>query len=46
MTKADGTGVTVKLNKSFTVTAVEAGMGKGDPRPSGQQGGPGSPGAA
>ena len=46
MTKADGTEVTVKLNKSFTVTAVEAGMGKGDPRPSGQQGGPGSPGAA
>ena len=40
MTKADGTEVTVKLDKSFKVSAVEDGMGKGDPKPSGQQGGP------
>jgi len=33
MTKSDGTLVTVKMDKSFTVTAVEDGMGKGDPRP-------------
>jgi hypothetical protein len=33
MTKADGTPVTVKMDKSFTVTAVEDGMGKGDPMP-------------
>jgi hypothetical protein len=39
MTKADGTEVTVKLDKNFTVTAVETGMGKGDPRPTGQQSG-------
>jgi uncharacterized membrane protein YkoI len=38
MTKADGTEVTVKLDKSFKVTAVESGMGKGDPKPSGQPG--------
>jgi hypothetical protein len=38
MTKADGTEVTVKLDKNFKVTAVENGMGKGDPQPSGQQG--------
>jgi hypothetical protein len=31
MTRADGTPVTVKLDKSFTVTKVEAGMGTGDP---------------
>jgi len=34
MTKADGTEVTVKLDKSFNVTKVEDGMGLGDPRPS------------
>jgi uncharacterized membrane protein YkoI len=39
MTKADGTEVTVKLDKNFKVTAVETGMGKGDPAPSGQSGG-------
>ena len=38
MTKADGTEVTVKLDKSFKVTAVENGMGKGDTKPSGQPG--------
>ena len=35
MTKADGTHVTVKFNKSFAVTAVQNGMGAGGP------GGPG-----
>ena len=35
MTKADGTPVTVKMDKDFNVTAVEDGMGKGDPRPTG-----------
>ena len=43
MTKADGTEVTVKLDKSFNVTKVESGMGTGDPAPAGQ---PGKPGAA
>jgi uncharacterized membrane protein YkoI len=38
MTKADGTEVSVKLDKNFKVTAVETGMGKGDPKPSGQPG--------
>jgi hypothetical protein len=33
MTKADGTPVTVKLDKNFTVTSVESGMGRGDPAP-------------
>ena len=33
MTRANGTLVTVKLDKSFDVTAVEDGMGKGDPMP-------------
>ena len=33
MTKADGTLVTVKMDKTFTVTAIEDGMGKGDPKP-------------
>lgn len=47
LTKSDGTEVTVKLDKNFKVTSVEAGMGKGDPQPSGQQGGPGAgPGGA
>ena len=32
MTKSDGSLVTVKMDKSFTVTAVEDGMGKGDPK--------------
>ena len=35
MTKADGTLVTVKMDKNFNVTAVEDGMGKGDPAPTG-----------
>lgn len=33
MTKKDGTPVTVKLDKSFSVTKVEDGMGLGDPMP-------------
>ncbi len=32
MKKADGTLVTVKLDKNFAVTKVETGMGQGDPR--------------
>lgn len=43
MTKADGTLVTVKMDKSFTVTAVEDGMGTGDPMPTGGPSGHGSP---
>lgn len=31
MTKADGTPVTVKFDKSFTVTAIQDGMGAGGP---------------
>jgi hypothetical protein len=31
MTKADGTEVTVKFDKNFAVTAVQAGMGAGAP---------------
>ncbi len=42
MTKADGTPVTVKFDQNLTVTKVEAGMGQGDPAPSGARG----PGAA
>jgi hypothetical protein len=38
MTKADGTRVTVKFDKSFKVTEVQDGMGSGGP------GGPGGPG--
>jgi hypothetical protein len=38
MTKSDGSLVTVKLDKSFKVTAVEDGMGLGDPAPPGQTG--------
>ncbi len=34
LTKADGTEVTVKFDKSLKVTKVESGMGSGDPRPS------------
>jgi len=33
MTKADGTYVTVKFNKSLAVTAVQAGMGPGSTTP-------------
>jgi hypothetical protein len=47
MTKADGTQVTVKFNKSFAVTAVQDGMGAGGPgQPAGGMGpgGPGGPG--
>ena len=40
MTKADGTEVTVKLDESFTVTAVENGMGQGDPDLGGAAGAP------
>jgi hypothetical protein len=46
MTKADGTEVTVKFDKSLNVTGVETGMGKGDPMkggPGGPHGGPGGP---
>ena len=48
MTKANGTRVTVKLDKSFKVTAVQPGMGVGGPGgPAGAKGpgGPGGPGA-
>jgi hypothetical protein len=42
MTKADGSLVTVKFDKNLAVTKVEAGMGAGDPAPTGQYGpGPG-----
>jgi anti-sigma factor RsiW len=41
MTKADGSLVTVKFDKSLNVTHVEAGMGTGDPGPAGGRGGPG-----
>ena len=33
--KADGTLVTVKFDQNLAVTAVESGMGKGDPAPTG-----------
>ena len=36
MKKADGTLVTVKFDKFMAVTAVESGMGKGDPAPAGR----------
>jgi len=39
MTKADGTEVTVKFDKSLNVTGTEAGMGKGDPAGGGHPGG-------
>jgi hypothetical protein len=49
MIKADGTHVTVKFNKSFTVTSIQKGMGAGGPRgpgwPEGGQAGPGGPAA-
>jgi hypothetical protein len=38
MTKPDGTAATVKLDSALKVTAVEDGMGTGDPAPSGGQG--------
>jgi hypothetical protein len=38
MTKSDGTLVTVKFDKNYAVTAVENGMGTGDPAPAGGQG--------
>ena len=44
MTKADGTLVTVKFDKSLAVTKVEQGMGQGDPAQGGPAGGPGGPG--
>jgi bacteriocin-like protein len=40
MKKADGSLVTVKFDKDANVTAVEDGMGKGDPAPSGTAGAP------
>ena len=47
MIKADGTYVTVKFNKNFTVTSIQKGMGAGGlggPRwPAGGPGGPGGP---
>ena len=44
MIKADGTIVTVKLDKNFASTKVETGMGQGDPHPAGQnRQGPSSP---
>lgn len=46
MTKADGTHVTVKFDKNFTVTAVQAGMGAGGPAGGMGQGGPGGPAGA
>jgi hypothetical protein len=41
VTKADGSLVTVKFDKSLAVIREEAGMGKGDPAPAGAPG-PGS----
>jgi hypothetical protein len=35
MTKSDGTQVTVKFDKTLTVTSIEDGLGKGDPAPAG-----------
>ena len=50
MTKADGTHVTVKLDKNLTVTGVQAGMGSGGPgggaHPDGQGGPAGGASAA
>jgi hypothetical protein len=44
MKKSDGTLVTVKLDKSFAVTATEDGMGAGGPGDRGPGGhGPGGP---
>lgn len=46
--KADGSMVTVKFDSSGAITAVEDGMGKGDPAPAGGpgHGGPGAPGGS
>jgi len=38
LTKSDGTEATVKFDKNLNVTALETGMGKGDPAPNGQRG--------
>jgi hypothetical protein len=46
MTKADGTLVTVKFDTNLNVTAVEDGMGLGDPALAGGPGGQGAPGTA
>ena len=46
MTKADGTEVTVKFDKNLNVTAVETGMGKGDPMSGGPRGHGGPEGGA
>jgi hypothetical protein len=46
MTKADGTHVTVKFDKSFKVTAVQDGMGAGGPGGAGHGGPGGAAGAA
>ena len=46
MTKADGSLVTVKFDANLNVTAVETGMGQGDPAPAGGQGGAGTAGPA
>jgi hypothetical protein len=35
MQKSDGSLVTVKFDKNLNITAVEDGMGKGDPMPAG-----------
>jgi hypothetical protein len=43
MKKSDGSLVTVKFDKNLDVTAVEDGMGTGDPGHGGH-GGPGAPG--
>ena len=45
ITKADGSLVTVKFDKNLAVTAVEDGMGKGDPAPAGGPQGQASNGA-
>ena len=47
MRKSDGSAVTVKFDKSLTITAVEDGMGKGDPGHGfGDAHGPGAPSGA
>jgi hypothetical protein len=43
MTKADGTHVTVKFDKSFKVTSIQDGMGPGGPGGRGSGGPPGGP---
>jgi len=46
MTKADGTHVTVKFDRSFKVTVVQDGMGSGGPGGATGQGRPGGPAGA